>query len=41
MVDSDSMGPALQLVGARFSNLLLEKLLREFKLRGLSIFHDI
>jgi len=41
MVDSDSVGPALQLIGARFSNFLLGKLSREFTLRGLSIFHDI
>jgi len=26
MVDSDSMGPGLQLVGARFSNFLVRKL---------------
>jgi len=41
MVVGDSMGPALQLAGARFSNFLLEKLSREFKLRGMSIFHEI
>jgi len=34
MVDGDSMGPVLQLVGALFSNFLLDKLSREFKLRG-------
>jgi len=36
MVDVDSMGPGLQLVGARFSNFLLgklSKLSREFRLR--------
>jgi len=41
MVGSDSMGPALQLVGARFSNFLLGKLSQKLKLRGLSIFHEI
>jgi len=41
MVGSDSMGPALQPVGARFSNFLPGKLSREFKLRGMSIFHEI
>jgi len=40
-VDSDSMGPGLQLDGGRFSNFLLRKLSREFKLRGMSIFHEI
>ena len=33
----DSVGPGLQLVGTRFSNFLLGKLLREFKLRGMSM----
>jgi len=33
MVDGDSMGPGLQVLGARFSNFLLGKLSREFKLR--------
>ena len=41
MVGSDSIGPGLQLVGARFSNCLPGKLSREFKLRRMSIFHDI
>jgi len=41
MVDCDSMGPDLQLTGIRFSNFLLGKLSREFKLRGMSIFHEI
>jgi len=36
-----SMGPGLQLVGAKFFNLLLGKLSREFKLRQMSILHDI
>jgi len=39
--DDDSMGPGLQLVGARFLNFLLEKLSRQFRLRGMSIFHEI
>jgi len=33
MVDGDSMGPGLQLVGAQFSTFLLGKLSRDFKLR--------
>jgi len=41
MVAGDSMGPALQLVRARFSDFLLGKLSQEFKLRGMSIFHEI
>jgi len=41
MVGADSMGPGLQLVGARFSNFLLGKLIREFKLPGMSICHEI
>ena len=41
MVDGDSMGPGLQLVGARFWNFLLGKLSQEFSLRGVSIFHQI
>ena len=41
MVDGDSMGPELQLVGARFLNFLLGKLSREFKLRPISIFDEI
>ena len=41
MVGDDSMGHGLQLVGVRFSNFLLGKLSREFKLRGMSIFHEI
>jgi len=40
MVGNDTMGPSLQLIGARFSNFLLRKLSREFKLRGTSIFHE-
>jgi len=40
MVDYDSMGPSLQLVGYRFLNFLLSKLSRDFKLRGMSILHD-
>jgi len=41
MVGGDSMGPGLQLVGAQFLNFLSGKLSREFKLRHMSIFHDI
>jgi len=41
MVGGHSMGPGLQLVGARFLNFLLGKLSQEFKLRRLSIFHEI
>jgi len=41
MVSGHSMGPGLQLVGAQFFNFLLGKLSREFKLRRLSIFHQI
>ena len=41
MVGGHSMGPGLQLVGARFLNFLLGKLSREFKLRRISIFHEI
>jgi len=35
MVGGDSMGSGLQLVRARFSNFLIGKLSREFKLRGM------
>jgi len=41
MVGCDNMAPRLQLVEARFLNFLLEKLSREFKLRRMSIFHEI
>jgi len=41
MVDSDSMGPGLQLFRARFSNFLLRKLSPQFKLSGMSSFHEI
>jgi len=41
MVGGHSMGPGLQLVGARFLNFHLGKLSQEFKLRPLSIFDDI
>jgi len=41
MVGGDSMGPDLQLVGARFSNFRLRKLSCEFKLCGMSRFHEI
>jgi len=40
MVDGDSMGPVVQPIGARFWNFLLGKLSREFKLRGMSAFHE-
>jgi len=39
MVDDDNMGPSLQLVGARFLNILLRKLTRDFKLHRMSILH--
>jgi len=41
MVDVDSMGPGLQPVGARFSNFILRKVSLQFRLNGMSIFHDI
>jgi len=41
MIDSDSVGPDLQFVKSRFSNFLIGRLLREFKLRRMSIFHEI
>jgi len=41
MIDIDSMGPGVQLVGARFSNFLLGNVSLQFKLHGMSIFHDI
>jgi len=41
IVDGHSMGPELQLVGARLLNFLLGKLSREFKLRPMSIFLEI
>jgi len=41
MVGGDSMGPGLQLVRAQFLNFLPGKLSQEFKLRHMSIFHDI
>jgi len=41
MVGGHSMGPGLQLVGARFLNFHLGKLSREFKLRPISIFDEI
>ena len=41
MVHIDSMGAGLQLVRGRFSNFLLGKVSLEFKLHGMSIFHDI
>jgi len=41
MDDVDSMGPGLQPVIAQFSNFLLGKVSLQFKLNGMSIFHDI
>jgi len=41
MADCDSMGRGLEPFLARFWNFLLEKLSREFKLRRMSIFHEI
>jgi len=41
MVGGDSFGPGLQSVRAQFSNFLLGKLSREFRLRGMSILHEI
>jgi len=41
MVACGSMGPALQLVRARFWNFLLGKLSQEFKVCGMSIFHEM
>jgi len=41
IVSGHSLGPGLQLIRARFLNFLLGKLSREFKLRPMSIFHDI
>jgi len=40
-VDIDSMGPDPQLLAGHFSNFLLGKVSTEFKLHGMSIFHDI
>ena len=41
MVGGHSMGPGLQLVGARFLNFLLGKLSRELKICPMSIFDEI
>jgi len=41
MAGCDSMGRGLEPFLARFWNFLLEKLSREFKLRRMSIFHEI
>jgi len=41
MAGGDSMGPGLQLVRARYSNFLPGRLSREFRLRRMSIFHEI
>jgi len=40
IMDYDNMGPSLQLVGARFLNVLRSQLLRDFKLCGMSILQD-
>jgi len=40
-VDIDSMGPGLQLLWGQFSNFLVGKVSLEFRLHGMSIFHDI
>jgi len=41
MVDIDSMGPGLPLLGGQFSNFLPGKVSLEFKLHGMSIFRNI
>jgi len=41
MVDVDSTGPGVWPVRARFSNFFLGKVLLQFILHGMSIFHDI
>jgi len=41
MLGGHSMGPGLQLLGARFLNFLLGKLSRKFTLRPMSIFYEI
>jgi len=41
MVDVHSMGPGLQPVGARFSNFVLGNVSLQFRLHGMSTFHDI
>jgi len=41
MAVGNSMVPGLQLVRARFLNFLLGKPSQEFKLRRMSIFHEI
>jgi len=40
MVDYDSMGPSLHLVGAKFLNFLLSKLSRDFRLHRMSMLQD-
>jgi len=40
MADYDNVGPNLQPIGARFLNVLLSKLSRDFKLRRMSILQD-
>jgi len=40
MVDHNSTGPSLQFVGVQFSNFLLRKLSREFRLRAIWILYE-
>jgi len=40
-VDIDSTGPDLRLLGGQFSNFFLGKVSTEFKLHGMSIFHEV
>ena len=40
MVDNNSMRPVLQLAGVRFSNFLLRKISRKFKLSGMSLLQE-
>ena len=41
MLGGDSMGPGLQLFGTQLLNFLLGKLAQEFKVRQMSIFHEL
>jgi len=40
MVDNNSTRPGLQLGGVRFSNFLLRKISRKFKLSGMSLLQE-
>jgi len=40
MVDYDTIGTTLQLIGAQFFNFLLRRLSRDFKLHRISILHE-